>query len=57
MEERCTHFPNTFFAILHTTLVLMNVTRLRAGRPGFDSRQGLGLFVIATAFRPALGPT
>jgi hypothetical protein len=29
-------------------------TRLRAGRPGFDSRQGLGILLIATASRPAL---
>jgi hypothetical protein len=24
---------------------------------GFDSRQGLGIFFITTAYRPALGPT
>jgi len=33
------------------------VTILRAGRPGFDSRQGLGLFLWDTASRQALGPT
>jgi hypothetical protein len=32
------------------------VTRLRAWRPGFDSRQGLGFFSFATASRPALRP-
>jgi len=33
------------------------VTRLRAGRPDFDTRQGLGLFLFATASRSALGTT
>jgi hypothetical protein len=33
------------------------VTRLRAGRSGFDSRRGLGIFLVATASRQALGPT
>jgi len=33
------------------------VTRLRAGRPGFDFRQRLGIFLFATASRPALGLT
>jgi hypothetical protein len=32
-------------------------TRLRAERLEFDSRQGLGIFLFATACRPALGPT
>jgi hypothetical protein len=33
------------------------VTRLWAGRPGFDSRQGKeGTFVFATTFRATLGP-
>jgi hypothetical protein len=32
-------------------------TRLRAGRAGFDSRQGLEIFLFATVSRPALGPT
>jgi hypothetical protein len=32
------------------------VTRLRAGRPGFDSRQGQGTFGFRTARRPALRP-
>jgi hypothetical protein len=33
-------------------------TRLRAGRPGFDSRQGLGdILLFTTASRPALQPT
>jgi hypothetical protein len=31
--------------------------RLGAGRPGFVSRQGLEIFLLATASRPALGPT
>jgi hypothetical protein len=30
---------------------------LRAGWPGFESRQGLGIFPFTTASRPALGPT
>jgi hypothetical protein len=33
------------------------VTRLRAGRQGFDSRQELGVFLFVTASRLALGPT
>jgi hypothetical protein len=32
-------------------------TRLRAGRSGFDSRQGLGIFLSAAASRLALEPT
>jgi len=32
-------------------------TRLRGGRPGFDFRQGQGIFLFATEFRPALGTT
>jgi hypothetical protein len=32
-------------------------TRLRAGRPVFDSRQGLRILLFATASRPVLGPT
>jgi hypothetical protein len=30
---------------------------LKAGRPGFDSRQEHKIFLFSTAFRPALGPT
>jgi hypothetical protein len=30
---------------------------LRAGRPRFDSRQGLQLFLLATASKPPLGPS
>jgi hypothetical protein len=33
------------------------VTRLRAGRPEFDSRQGQGFPLFATVSIPALGPT
>jgi hypothetical protein len=32
-------------------------TRLRAGRSRFESRQGLRIFLFATASRPAVGPT
>jgi hypothetical protein len=32
-------------------------TRTRAGRPGFDCRQVLRIFLFATVFRPALGPS
>jgi hypothetical protein len=32
-------------------------TRLRAGRLEFDYWQRVGIFLFATAFRPALGPT
>jgi hypothetical protein len=33
------------------------VSRLRAGLPGFDSRHGQALFILATTFRPPLGTT
>jgi len=33
------------------------VTKLRAGRPEFGSRQVQGLFLLITASRPALGPS
>jgi hypothetical protein len=33
------------------------VTRLRAGRPGFDFRQGQGFLLLTTVSRTALGPT
>jgi hypothetical protein len=33
------------------------VTRLRTGRPKFDSRKRQGLFLLAAASRPDLGPT
>jgi len=33
------------------------VTRLRAGWPEFESRQGKGYFLFATASRLVLGPT
>jgi nitrate reductase cytochrome c-type subunit len=29
----------------------------RRGFLGFDSREGVGIFLFATVFRPALGPT
>jgi hypothetical protein len=32
-------------------------TRLRAGRPGFDSQQDLEIFLFPTVSRTALGPT
>jgi hypothetical protein len=32
-------------------------TRLRTGRPGFDSRQRLAIFLLTTASRPVLEPT
>jgi hypothetical protein len=32
-------------------------TRPQAARSGFDSRQGLGIFLFATASRPAVRPT
>jgi len=36
---------------------LLYVTRLRAGRPRFESRLGHWFFLVATASRSALGPT
>jgi hypothetical protein len=32
-------------------------TRLRGGRPGFDFRQGQGIFLFTIGSRPNLGPT
>jgi hypothetical protein len=32
-------------------------TGLSAGRPGFDSRQGVGIFLFTTSSRRTLGPT
>jgi hypothetical protein len=32
-------------------------TKLRAGRTRFNSRQGMGIFFLATASVPALGPS
>jgi hypothetical protein len=40
----------------HSSSVGM-ATRLRAGRPGFDSRQGQEIFLYFTSSRPALGLT
>jgi hypothetical protein len=37
--------------------VAHSVVYRRAGRPGFDSRQGQEIFLFATVSRPALGPT
>jgi hypothetical protein len=33
------------------------MTTLQAGQPGFDSRQGRQIFLLATASRQALEPT
>jgi hypothetical protein len=32
-------------------------TRIRPARPGFNSQQGLGIFLFTTAFRPVLWPS
>jgi hypothetical protein len=40
---------------LHSSVGI--VTWLRAGRSGFESQQGLKIFLFATSSRPALGPT
>jgi hypothetical protein len=42
------HFTFTF---------IFTMTRLQAGRPAFDSRQGQGFFLLATGLRPAPGST
>jgi hypothetical protein len=36
---------------------IINMSGLRGGRSGFDSRQGLGIFLFATASTPDLEPT
>jgi len=33
------------------------MARLGAGRPGFDCRQGQGIFLFVSTSRPPLGPT
>jgi len=33
------------------------VSRLRDGDPGFESRQGIDIFIFPNTARPALGPT
>jgi hypothetical protein len=43
--------PDPFKTDLHVTQLL------RAGRPGFDSRQGQNIFLFSTAPKPALDPT
>jgi hypothetical protein len=47
------------FIIRYRDSSVRTVTRLRAGRPGFNSWQGhkRDFFPFATAFRPALGTT
>jgi len=47
----------TYTATIHIYSSVSIVTRLWAGRLGFDSRQGQEFFPFATAFRPALGLT
>jgi hypothetical protein len=44
------HLPRTGNSSVST------VTKLRAGRSGFDSRQGHGLIFLAPTSRPALEP-
>jgi hypothetical protein len=41
----------------HRQLHIGIMTRLPAGRSAFNSRQGLGFYLLATASRPALEPT
>jgi hypothetical protein len=43
--------------VCHLYVSHTQLTRLRAGRAGFESRLGQGLFVFATASRPVAGPT
>jgi hypothetical protein len=66
MYTECVHEPRPKLAphaiIICDGCVYLNnsvniVTRLRAGQPGFDSRQGQDIFLLATASGPTLGPT
>jgi hypothetical protein len=44
--------------VLHMIYTCVTIaTRIRTGRPGFDSRKELRIFLFASAFRPVLGPT
>jgi hypothetical protein len=44
------------YSVTYSGSPVSTVTRLRAGRSGFHFRQGLGVFLLATTSRPALGP-
>jgi hypothetical protein len=61
-------FLNSFLKVINFKIItnritnaragyLSTVTRLRGGRPGFDSWQGQGIFLFATASKLDLGPT
>jgi hypothetical protein len=59
----CDRFPGGLetmfiFLLLCTVryILLSSATGQRVGRPRFDSRQGLRIFLFATASIPALGP-
>jgi hypothetical protein len=47
----------SFFDMVYRYSSVSIVTRLWAGQSEFDSRQGLGIFLFATASRPALRST
>jgi len=63
-EEDTEHIIRPHTGILHVLVIhrrrdssVSVVTRLRDGRQPFDSRQGQGFVLFATASRTALGPT
>jgi hypothetical protein len=51
----CRYFTHSFTFLL--THCRYRVTRLRAGRSGFDFRRGLGIFIFTIVSRLALGST
>jgi hypothetical protein len=56
---RCSVKESTGTTLPYLTLLYPTLPYLFYGLddPGFESRQGLGIFLFATASRPALGPT
>jgi hypothetical protein len=57
-KQKCVpHAIVEVFVVLYFVARAGIATRLRDGRPGFDSPQEQGLFLFVTAFRQALGHT
>jgi len=42
---------------IHSLPLKSGAARIVTGESGFDSRQGLGIFLFDTLSRPAIGPT
>jgi hypothetical protein len=55
----CTNFHTVDHCYIYYSrdISVKILTRVRGGRPRFDSRQGLGIFLLVPTSTPALGPT